>query len=57
MKKSKMKDPTKPFPAPGEKKTDKKKASAKIDMMLMKAMPGVGMKTAKKSVAKKGKGC
>ena len=47
--KPKQKDPTKPFPAPN----DKKKASAKIDMMLMKAMPGIGMKTAKKAKGKK----
>jgi len=43
--KAKPKDPTKPFPSP----SDKKKASAKIDMMLMKAMPKIGMpKKAKK---------
>lgn len=50
-KKGKMMDPTKPFPAPNEKKVADKKKSAKIDAMLMKAMTGVSMP--KKKVKKK----
>lgn len=48
-KKVKQKDPTTPFPAPNEKmKAKKKKASAKIDTMLMKSMPGISMNSKKK---------
>lgn len=46
---AKQKDPTKPFPSP----SDKKKASDKIDMMLMKSMPGICMSGKKDKKGKK----
>jgi len=53
-KKVKQKDPTTPFPAPNEKmKAEKKKASAKIDSMLSRSMPGIGMPPKKKKKAGK----
>jgi len=42
-KKPKQADPTKPFPAPKSAPMGKK-PMAKVDMMLMKAMPGIGPK-------------
>ena len=52
-KSAKQADPTKPFPAPKTKGTAPKgkKPMAKVDMMLMKAMPGIGMPP-KKAVKK-----
>lgn len=55
MAKLKQKDPTTPFPAPpnDDAKAKKKKASAKIDAMLMKSMPGISMPCKNKKVGKK----
>ena len=61
-KSAKQIDPTTPFPAPKAKGTAPagKKPMAKVDMMLMKAMPGVSMPakkgtvSAKKTATKKG---
>lgn len=60
-KKVKQADPTKPFPAPKTKGTTPapkgKKPALKIDIMLAKAIPGVGMpkKSTNKTAMKKGK--
>ena len=54
----KQADPTKPFPAPPKAKGTApapkgKKPMAKVDMMLMKAMPGIGMPKKGKKGGKK----